>query len=363
MLTKKFLCLCILSSSLLLLIGCSETDENFTEAGHENVITENVDLTKITVPDEVKIYRFEQWDEKSNEEICNVLLKGNVTEVTSGAPGLYYSTDYLDENLFIYDAGVSYYGEQTLPTAVQFNYSCLNGSEVSFSVIEDIELYQEKPDTEIIKQKEVQQALQLVDTYMEQLEFPAFDLHGVTSFPRTEDENQGYLFTLRQTVDGIPFSAVGLPKFGATPQGNPRFVVYNSTLPINPNIAVDSSMLRVAVLDNEVIEWSCAGMKKISEMLESYPIVTVEEAYAPIQTYYQSLDTSNSNPRLNAVELQYECLEINGEEMLFPIWMFAILEDEELHDSYTNETIVLEVWHYYLINAITGEFFVDADVE
>ena len=135
--------------------------------------------------------------------------------------------------------------------------------------------------------------------------------------------------------------------------------VYNPGLSSEIRQLGDSgSELEILVAGGRILSWY--GQATVIPIKEegTYPVISPEEAYEPVKEICQNVGASDM--RLKKVELQYKSIEKDGKQLLFPVWMFAVatyhplMEEHPVTHGY--------MWDYYLVNAITGEFFTDTDV-
>ncbi len=346
--------------------GCEESDgRSLFHSG----ITEQVDLSEIELPEEVNVYRTSYW-KVSDEQIFNCFLHGNIIEKESWAEGPRYVTDGEMESICLRDGGVDWFGR------VQDGFS-RNGISYSFyydtygyedsdapALLRDFPITsyynsQEDPAYRIAKDRtadgkesEYLKTKELTISYMKKLNFPEYQVQEAAVIPALDGEESICLMYFSQTYDGIPFTNLCFEKNGSGPG-----YIYNRELNFDENMLQLGSQLEIFATEQEgIVRWDSNATVVVEETLGTYQTVSADKAYEKVEALYQSIPAGR-NPRLTYAKLQYESLQ-KGEEMrLIPVWVFGITETEKNSDG-----VEKEIRTYYIVNAVTGEFFTDMEL-
>ena len=133
--------------------------------------------------------------------------------------------------------------------------------------------------------------------------------------------------------------------------------IYNRELNFDENMLQLGSQLEIFATEQEgIVRWDSNATVVVEETLGTYQTVSADKAYEKVEALYQSIPAGR-NPRLTYAKLQYESLQ-KGEEMrLIPVWVFGITETEKNSDG-----VEKEIRTYYIVNAVTGEFFTDMEL-
>lgn len=183
--------------------------------------------------------------------------------------------------------------------------------------------------------------------YLEQLGMEGYALDAAATLATKKHKNKkSYWMVWKQRIDGIPISdtAIGV---------GPREVYNFRQGFVNPKLDSYNSDLEVMYVGNELADMRNAYVVHADKTLKRSLVVPAEQAYQKVKECYPPEKTGTHT--LERAELQYELIEWAdqaGTYYLYPLWVFTVHEGTH----YSNES---QNWMYYLIDAITGELFVD----
>lgn len=338
------LCICL----SLCLIGCSELDEEAIP--DSNVITDEVGILQIEAPGKVMVYKTQEW-KTTAEELQEIFLNGEIVAVLPiKDTGERYQTEYEEEReeLFFGDSNK----EKNRPTHFYYHlydwdYNMLvYKHEQCEELCESFNYTSCLPDKVRIEPEEYQKALKQVEEYMTELDYPEYAVRTAAKLESGNGVPDFYLMFLEQIVDDIPLSSVKFPI-----DANLGWVY---DVGFNKEIYQYDSTVQVCISDDgRILKWTADGGVIPTEEVGEYRIISAPEAYQKVQQVYEEKNLKNT-PRLQLAELQYKSLKKDGCGWLVPVWTFGVRE-VEVSEEY-GET---ENWVYYVVDAISGEFFTD----
>lgn len=362
---KKKLVLTVTVSAVMLL-GCRESEDGaFFQSG----VVEQVNLAEIETPEKVNICSTSFWD-ASEDQIFDCFLHGNIVKTEAWAEGPRYVTDGEQESICLRDGGIDWFGR------VQDGFS-QNGISYSFyydtygyensdvpALLRDFPIASyynngEDPRYRIAKdraangkEREYIKTKELVLAYMKKLSFPDYQVQEAAVISDLKGEKDICLMYFCQTYDGIPFTNLRFEK-----SGSGSGYIYNRELNFDEDMLQLGSQVEIFATEQEgIVRWDSDATVMVEEVLGTYQTVDVDKAYQKVKNLYHSIPVGR-NPRLTYARLQYESLQKGDEMRLIPVWIFGVTETEKDSDGAEKE-----VCTYYIVNAVTGEFFTDMDL-
>lgn len=353
--------LAILLTLSLMLSGCQEVEnpEALIDTT-ETTLVENIDLSTVSAPEEVSVYSAVLW-ERPPEEVARIFFGNDFAEGKANAAGrefVKHAGTKQEAYTLVYDGGRTYFGE-----------SGHEGNEgengVSYlrrdlcKICENSDGYEEITDdyfcgsgtvTDSIpdeKEETFFAVKEKTSQYLEQLGMEGYALDAATTLSTKKQKNKkSYWMAWKQHIDGIPVSD--------TRVRNDSREVYNFRRGLTDEklISYDST-LRVMYVGKELANWFHGYIIHADKAVKKSPVVPVRQAYQKVKECYPPEKTGSCT--LERAELQYELIEWAdqaGTYYLYPLWVFTVHEGTH----YSNES---QNWMYYLIDAITGELFVD----
>lgn len=341
-----------------ILTGCQEVekpDSTDNETNKRTSITEKIDLSKIAVPKEVAVYSAVLW-EKAPEEIAHVFLGDGFKEDETHAEGRTFVKNTgtkKEQRITAIDGGMAFFG--TLGHAAD---NGVNFSGKEYGTWEESSIYQEMAEeynsTGVISNgkpdgKKILPALEgRVNEYLQQVGMEGYALDAAALF-----HNQGQescLMYWKQWVDGIPLSDIYYQNTGNRSIYNYRHNIYD------PDFQACASTLRVCFLENKLIKWNNSCITHPDRQLGKYPPVPPGKAYEKVKACYPPAAAAahSEPPSLERAELQYQMVSWKKKYYLYPIWLFGVCKKTEEGS---------QEWEYYIMDAVTGDFFSDIPAE
>lgn len=347
---KKIINLTLLT--IFLFYGCAETEES---AMQNQGMIEEVDISAVEYPKQVTIYETEFW-EPDVQIVTDVFLQGEPTSIQKSDGTMLYDrqTDMFQRVLLSEDGeGMNYilnYPNLESDDVPLINRYDTSLSSMEFSVTKDIV---KKPSKE---NPVYQESVKLVEDYMGRLGMPYYQIKAAAMVASEIEEAEGCLTYWQQYIDHIPISMIYIPETGQLSGTR----VYNPGLSSEiRQLGTSGSELEILVAGGRILSWYGQATVVPIEKTGTYPVISPEKAYQPVLEICQK--AGSTDMRLKNVELQYKSVEKDGNQMLFPVWVFAVatyhplMEQHPITQGY--------IWDYYLVNAVTGDFFTDIDVE
>ena len=354
-----------------LVVGCQEVvkpEQDVLEKKTLKVeIEKKIDFSDVYTPSEVCVYSASLWEAEDDNYIVNVFLGNKKVKKISYAEGpqyVYTSNTKEKEVVTIYDGGKSFFGRKENPMEAGVNYGYIEYVyfDQMFSEYKKIrnEYYErmriiskklDEKDKVFLKDKKE------VAEYLEMLHMENYVVDEAAIFK--ENKIKGCLIYLTQVINKLPISNINFDK-SSNRSGT---TVYNSKLPYNTNMVQKSSMLETEFINNRLVGWWNHDVINVEKKLKQSPIVSVEEAYKKVEEQYQNYSSEVRMPILEIAELQYKIIELNGKVYLYPVWTFCVSTEEIFKDGYTGEEHIELEYNYFLIDAITGDYFTDIDTK
>lgn len=353
---------------VLMLSGCQEIDGAGNDTKKNKVeIEKNVDLAEVYAPSEVYIYSAVSWKEEY-KKIIDVCLGGIYDEKESFAQSEQYRLAPGSKNeklLNIFDGGKSFYGSKKneMEAGVAFGYTNLRFDKLfpeyeKFSDEYRIsgEIYSkdfDKKDAAFIAAKEE------ITDYLKLLNMNYYAVDDAVMLEGKDKKKEGWLIYWRQIIDNIPVSSVRLDAQAELIGTS----VYNSGLSYNTHMKQRDSTLDTQFIDGKLTDWYNHDVIVLSEKLKECPVISVSEAYKKVESRYENyvIDSDCHMPVLEKAELQYKYIGIDEKNYLYPIWTFAV-RTEELYQSQDGSVNTEEKWNYYLIDAVSGDYFTGNEI-
>lgn len=364
----------ILSVSIIVaffLAGCQEVEKPGQDVPEKEIpkveIEKKVDFSDVYAPPEVSVYSASLW-EAEDDYVVKVFLGDKKVEKILYAQGPRYAhakDTKEEEGVNVFDGGESCYGyNKGLEEAgVSYGYMKYLYFEKLFSEYEKIrdEYYGRG---EIIS-KELDEtggvfveAKEKVSKYLEKLHMENYEVDAAAVFE--ESGKKGCLIYWTQMIDDIPVSKIKLDKSGS--QGDTT--VYNSKLSYNVKMEQRGSRMETKFVNKKLVSWQNYNAINTDKKLKQSPVVPVEEAYKKVEEQIPNYPLEVRKPILEMVELQYKIIELDEKIYLYPVWTFCIsTEEKEQEDADTTEGETYTTYNYFLIDAVTGDYFTDIDTK
>lgn len=364
----------ILSVSIIVaffLAGCQEVEKPGQDVPEKEIpkveIEKKVDFSDVYAPPEVSVYSASLW-EAEDDYVVKVFLGDKKVEkiIYAQGPRYVYAKDTKkEEGVNVFDGGESCYGyNKGLEEAgVSYGYMKYLYFEKLFSEYEKIrdEYYGRG---EIIS-KELDEtggvfveAKEKVSKYLEKLHMENYEVDAAAVFE--ESGKKGCLIYWTQMIDDIPVSKIKLDKSGS--QGDTT--VYNSKLSYNVKMEQRGSRMETKFVNKKLVSWQNYNAINTDKKLKQSPVVPVEEAYKKVEEQIPNYPLEVRKPILEMVELQYKIIELDEKIYLYPVWTFCIsTEEKEQEDADTTEGETYTTYNYFLIDAVTGDYFTDIDTK
>ena len=353
-----------------LLAGCQEVEKPGQDVPEKEMpkveIEKKVDFSDVYTPFEVCVYSASLWEEE-DDYIVNVFLGDKKVEknILAQGPQYVYASDTKKEELVIaFDGGESFYGyNKGLEEAgVSYGYMKYFYLEKVFSEYGKIrdEYYgrgeivskelDEKDDVFVEAKKEVSE-------YLEKLHMENYEVDAAAIFE--ENKKKGCLIYWTQLIDDIPISGIKLDKSGS--QGDTT--VYNSKLEYNTKMKQRGGRFETEFVNNKLVSWWNYNVINVGKKLKQSPVIPLEEAYKKVEEQIPNYPSEVRIPILEMVELQYKIIELDGKIYLYPVWTFCVSTEETSKDIETGKEHIWTYYNYFLIDAITGDYFTDIDTK
>lgn len=342
----------------VLFAGCQEIENlDFLDktAKQRDSIVENVDLSGISVPEEISVYSAALW-EKKPEEIARVFLGDGFQEGKTHGEGRTFVKDAgtkKEQGVSVIDGGMAFFGEcgHAADNGVNFWGCGYDGVERS-----DIfqEMQKEYCDTGKIsggekdKEKVIPDLEKEVSEYLNQAGMEGYGLDAAALFHIQGEGRQKYcLMYWKQAVDGISLSDTWYGNYGNCTVYNYRHQVYNPEFPIT------TSTLCICFKKDKLVKWYNSCIIHKDKLLGKYPLVPAGKAYQKVKECYPPESVDGETSSLERAELQYQIVSWGEKYYLYPIWLFGVYKKTEMGAE----------WQYYIVDAVTGDFFSDIPAE
>lgn len=170
---------------------------------------------------------------------------------------------------------------------------------------------------------------------------------------------KGCLIYWTQVIDKIPVAEIMLSKSG----NQSGTTVYNSKLQYNTKMRQRDSMLETEIVNNKLVGWYNINVINVGKKLKQSPVVPLEEAYKKVEEQIPNYPSEVRIPVLEMVELQYKMIELDEKIYLYPVWTFCVSTEEISKDTETGKEHIWTYYNYFLIDAVTGDYFTDIDTK
>lgn len=357
---KRAKTMAIILAMTLILPGCEEV-ENPEALNEITTLLENIDLSAVSAPEEVSVYSAVLWGQPP-EKAAGIFLGNGFAETKADAKGRNFvkkSGQTQEEIVSVHDGGRTYFGNGGHEAENGITY--LRNDLVKIGVHSDG--YEEMANDYVAgsgmitgdvpdeNNKTFLAVKGNVLQYLKQLGMEGYALDAAASLDtKKKTGKEGCWMVWKQMIDGIPVSDTAI-RHDEREVYNFRHGITNSKWN-----AYDSS-LNVMYVGNELAEWTNAYVVRADKVLKKSPVVPVRQAYHRVKACYPPEKTGIHT--LERAELQYELVEWAdqvGKYYLYPVWVFTVHEETDNTDETKN-------WIYYLIDAITGDFFCDIPAE
>lgn len=358
--------------------ACSETDPGARVIRLGAGITDHVGLSSVEAPEKAAIY-LAKYREVDFDEAAETLLSGKLTERKEERGLVYAQTEPDAEGR----AGIlsvdPEYGVMSYSLAFvsadgeveRYAYSLLQskGFSKQAQLMEYHHATMKMPE-EVSDNEVCHQAERLAEEYMDRLGIKDYRLRAAAEFQSVDQISTDCYMLWEQTVEDIPVSWLEI----TDNMDAGRRSVYNSSQGFNhDNIRQvgsfgEGSRMIMHVTDGQLTNLDICLVEP-TEPYETRRIVTAEKAFRLVEEVYQQ-KSEEADPRLELAELQYKCLEQDGQMYLYPVWVFGIAEydadwakaDED--ESWRNQWLEPgDYYHYYIIDAFSGGLLLDPGLE
>ena len=353
-----------------LLAGCQEVEKPGQDVPDKEMpkaeIEKKVDFSDVYAPSEVSVYSASFWEAEDDDYIVSVFLGDKKVEkilIAEGPQYVYALNTKEEEVVTIYDGGESSFGrkDNSMEAGVNYGYIKYRFDEL-FPEFEKIST--EYANTTKIISKELDEkdgafieAKKEVAKYLEKLHMGNYAVDAAAVFEG--NKKKGCFIYWTQVIDNIPVSEIVLDKSGSYEDTT----VYNSKLNYNTKMGQSVSVLETEFINNSLIRWWNHDVINVGKKLKQFHVVSVEEAYKKVEEQYQNYSSEVRIPILEMVELQYKIIELDEKVYLYPVWTFCVSTEEKFKDAYTGKESIVFKYNYFLIDAITGDYFTDIDTK
>ena len=343
----------------LFVSGCEEVENKDgmeTGSGVETSLVEKVDLSAVSAPEEAMVYSALFFD-REPEETARIFLGSDFEEGETSALGRMFLSGAgtkEEKMLYAYDSGRAFYGDIRVPGSngvvfhsrykILYNKIYENNDEydrMKSEYCNEGRISDEGSDGQdgVFSDKQ-----KLVSENLEKLGARGYGLYSAGMF--NVDKTKGCLMYFKQMVDGIPVSHIGFANID-------KMIVYNFRHSIvGEKTAALNADVEVCFLGDELVEFSCQSLINADRQLKKYPLVPVNTAYEKVKKCYPADVGTDGKYELERAELQYELVmpDYSYEKIyLYPVWLFGVRNKGggEMESE----------WTYYIVDAVTGEFF------
>lgn len=368
----------ILVFLLVFFCACSETDPDARVIRLGAGITDHVGLSSVEAPEEASIYLAE-YREVDFDEAAETLLLGKLTERKEEQGVIYAQTEPDEEGraeILSIDPGNGVLGYSLAfvsPDGEVEGYAYSLTQEEGFSEQAQLMEYHHatmKMPEEVSDNETCHQAERLAEEYMDRLGIIDYRLRAAAKFQSADQTSADCYMLWEQTVDNIPITWLEI----TDNMDAGRRSVYNSSQGFNHDDIRqigsfgEGTRMIMHVTDGQLTDLE-ACLVEPTEPYETRRIVTAGKAFRLVEEVYQQ-KSEETDPRLELAELQYKCLEQDGQIYLYPVWVFGIAEydtdwakaDED--ESWRNQWLEPgDYYHYYIIDAFSGELLLDPGLE
>ncbi len=365
---RKMKVLSVFIFMVFLLAGCQEVEKTGQDMSEKKPskaeIERRVNFSDVYVPSEVCVYSASLW-EAEDDYIISVFLDDKKVEKIPYATCVQYAYKFDTKDgevVNIHDGGEGFYGHKKNNTEAGVNYSC-EKYHFNEQFPECEKIYEEYYGRRKIVSKKLDEtdgvfveAKKEISEYLEKLHMENYEVNAAAVFEG--NKKKGCLIYWTQVIDRIPVSEIVLDKSG-TQNGT---TVYNSKLNYNKKMVQRGSMLWTEFINERLVWWSCYDVINAGRKLKQSPVVSLEEAYKKVEEQISNYPSEVRTPILEMVELQYKIIELDEKVYLYPVWTFCVsTEEKKLKDADTAEEETWTTYNYFLIDAITGDYFTDID--
>lgn len=373
---RKLLVGCVLGMAMLF-FACSEADPGSSEEKITNV-EKCEGLASIKYPKKAAVYQaaFRSVD---MEKLQEILLKGTVTDRDTvcdedGNKRITISTAYGDyeETLgygpesgevfyYIYqDRWDSEYQSETRKY-LKDDYNI----EASERYFEMTMTFPEKQENSGFCRSAEKKTLE----YLKKAGIEDYRIRASAKVPSLMDGSDSCILYMEQMVDKIPVSGVFIPD-----SGQAMAVVENTNFGFDQEVVQpggsNRNFLRIQLVGDEMIEMAGYGMVIPEKKMQEKRVISPKQAFEKVEEQYRNR-RFDVMPHLELAELQYKTLQWEGDIYLFPVWVFGVVEYDKLYatsfevpeDLKDDPQLNGDIWHYYLVNAYTGDFLTGAEVK
>ena len=358
--------------------ACSETDPGAQVIRLGAGITDHVGLESVEAPREASIY-LARYKELDFDESAGEILTGTIQEERKDTESVQYartvpdgdgraellSIDYDEGRLDYSVAFVSPEGE-----VEGYAYSLPQGEGFSeqAQLMEyhhaTMKMPEEAGDNETCRQAE-----RLAEGYMDRLGITDYRLRAAAEFRSADQTSTDCYMLWEQVVDDIPVSWLEI----TDNMDAGRRSVYNSSQGFNHDIRQvgtfgEGTRMVMHVTDGRLTDLEVCLVEP-TEPYATRRIITAERAFRLVEEVYEQKG-ENTDPRLELAELQYKCLEQDGQIYLYPVWVFGIAEydaawaESDKDAEWRNQWLSPgDYYHYYIIDVFSGELLLDPQLE
>lgn len=349
-----------------LISGCEEVehkDAMETDGEPETSLVEKIDLSAVSAPKEAAVYAATFFD-RETEETARIFLGNDFEEGETVAEGrifLHGAGTPKEKQLCVFDSGRAFFGDSRHvgDNGVNFN----SRYDLCYNIIYTNDEYRDlareydnegriasggEPDGQNGAFSDKQEQ---IAGYLEELGAGGYELFSAGTFPTRQGE--GCLMYFKQVVDGIPVSHILFENKDKKTLYNLRYSVLSEKI-----TALDADV-RVCFLGDELVRFYCSSLIDTGRPLKEYPLVPVSDAYRKVRERYPAAAGMDGKHELERAELQYELVmpDISAEDeiCLYPVWLFGVRNK--------GDKMAENEWTYYMVDAVTGEFFSDIPKE
>lgn len=363
---------------LFLMSGCEEVEHKTameTDGEPETSLAEKVDLSAVSAPKEAAVYTAAFFD-KGAEETARIFFGSDFEEGETEGPGrvfLHGAGTPKEEKLYVLDSGRAFFGDNCNLGMIGISFGRRG---IRFGIDEDGNEYDGYTDLRQEYSNEgrissgggtggqdgaFSDKRERIEEYLEELGAGGYELFAAGTFPARQGK-ECCLMYFKPVVDGIPVTHMlgntgGWVWSDGTRTGG-RMLYNDRYNIIAENVGVLEADVQVSFLGDELIDIYGPSLINIGRPLKKYPLVPIDDACGKVREHYPAAAGIGGQYTLERAELQYLLVmpDMSVEEKiyLYPVWLFGVRNKGEDRGS---------DWTYYMVDAVTGEFFSDIPEE
>lgn len=369
---KRILMIVLSICAMFSLCACSETDPGRNAEIDKEVLVDNVGLSSVESPRKAAVYKaafFPLEEEKWEKALLKdeVISREEYEDEEEKYIWINTGDQEKQEYLILYmDRGAVTYGNDLFGenyengfTSQEYLYECEPQSHY-FQMTTHMNGDWDPEDPFF------QQAEDLVQDCLKNMGLDNFRVRAASKIPALEGDGSACYMVLEQVVDNIPIAALYIPDFG-----QPMAIRENAIIGFDHETkqpgGAGEVFTKAYVADGQIIDLIMNVAVTTEKKYANKRILTAEKAFRKVREQYQGGEFDQT-PSLELAELQYKLLERDGTLYLYPVWTFAVVEYEApcvfgIPEMFKDDPQLNgEIWHYYIMDAVTGDFLDGTEV-